>query len=178
MLPYHLLWHWQKEACETEWREKRPCCVTIIVKNAQGQHVLFIAPITSKSPTDGRLAIEMPETEARRAGLDTVTRLWVMVDELNADILEASYVLEDRSPMGQFSSAFTDIVRRQIKWNIRLVQFQELPDCGLKDIITSGRPESALAPEFGWRQSKAASEQCREMADATISDRQGCIGDA
>lgn len=112
---YHYLWHWQKEAGETEGRKKRPCCVTIVVRNEQGQHVLFLAPITSKSPTAGRLAIEIPETEARRAGLDTVTSLWVLVDELNADILEESYVLEDRAPMGQFSSAFTDMLIRAVQ---------------------------------------------------------------
>ncbi len=39
--------------------------------------------------------------------------LWIMVDELNVDILEASYVLENRTPLGQFSAAFTNMVIRR-----------------------------------------------------------------
>ena len=84
--------------------------MTIIVTNAKGQHILFIVPITSKSPKKGQIALEIPETEARRAGLDTVIPLWVMVDELNADVLEASYVLEDRTPRGQIGNMFTDMI--------------------------------------------------------------------
>ena len=84
--------------------------MTIIVANAKGRHILFIAPITGKSPEKGRIALEIPETEARRAGLDAVVPLWAMVDELNAGILEASYVLEDRTPRGQSGNMFTDMI--------------------------------------------------------------------
>ena len=110
---YHFLWHWQKERGETEGRKKRPCCVSVVVTNDDGQHVIFIAPITSKRPQDGRIGIEIPDTEARRAKLDTTIPLWIMVDELNADLLEASHVLEDRVPRGQFSSTFTDMIIRR-----------------------------------------------------------------
>ncbi|APX18107.1 hypothetical protein [Phaeobacter inhibens] len=109
---YHFLWHWQQKNGQTEGSKKRPCCVTIIVTNSKGQHILFIAPITSKAPDSGRVGIQVPETEARRAKLDTVIPLWVMVDELNADVLEASYTLEDRTPRGQFTTAFTDLIIR------------------------------------------------------------------
>jgi len=54
---------------------------------------MFIAPITSKAPDPGRVALEIPETEARRAKLDTHLPLWVVLDELNADILETSYTI-------------------------------------------------------------------------------------
>ena len=84
--------------------------MTIIVANAKGRHILFMAPITSKSPEKGRIALEIPETEARRAGLDAVVPLWAMVDALNADILEASYLLEDRTPCGQSGNMFTDMI--------------------------------------------------------------------
>lgn len=52
----------------------------------------------------------IPETEARRAKLDTDVALWIMVDELNADILEVLYTLEDRTPRGAFSTVFTDAI--------------------------------------------------------------------
>jgi len=85
------------------------------VKDQAGNHLLFIAPITSKEPTTDRQAIVIPETEARRANLERDLRLWVMVDELNADLLEKSYTLEDRVPRGQFSQAFTDKLIRAVQ---------------------------------------------------------------
>ncbi|MBT9386877.1 type II toxin-antitoxin system PemK/MazF family toxin [Pseudooceanicola sp. CBS1P-1] len=112
---YHFLWKWQTERGETEGRKKRPSCVALVVVNKNGKHVLFIAPITSKAPTKGRTFLAIPETEARRARLDTNVPLWVMLDELNADILETSYVIEDRSPRGAFSPTFTDSILRGIQ---------------------------------------------------------------
>lgn len=112
---YHYLWKWQAEKGETEGRKKRPSCVVVVVTNADGHHVMFIAPITSKAPDPGRTALEIPETEARRAGLDTNLPLWVVLDELNADILEASYTIEDRTARGLFSQAFTDAIVRTVQ---------------------------------------------------------------
>ena len=43
-----------------------------------------------------------------------VMPLWVMVDELNAEIFETSFTLESREPYGAFSSAFTDAIVRGI----------------------------------------------------------------
>ena len=112
---YHYLWKWQADRGETEGRKKRPSCVVIVVTDRVGHHVMFIAPITSKAPDPGRTALEIPETEARRAGLDANLRLWVILDELNADILEASYTPEDRSARGSFSPAFTASILRGVR---------------------------------------------------------------
>ena len=112
---YHYLWKWQAERGETEGRKKRPSCVVVVVTNQVGQHVMFIAPITSKVPGSGRAALEIPQTEARRAGLEIDLRLWVILDELNADILETSYTLEERTPRGSFSPAFTDAILREVQ---------------------------------------------------------------
>ncbi len=115
---YHYLWRWQDAQGETEGRKKRPSCIALVVVNTKGQHVLFIAPITSKQPSADRIAIAIPETEAHRARLESDIPLWVMVDELNHDILEESYALEDRSARGQFSQAFTDTILRAVQ-NVR-----------------------------------------------------------
>ena len=112
---YHYLWKWQADRGETEGRKKRPSCVTIVIANQAGHHVMFIAPITSKAPGPGRAALDIPQTEARRARLDSDLPLWVVLDELNADVLETSYTLEDRSPRGSFSAAFTDAILREIQ---------------------------------------------------------------
>lgn len=112
---YHYLWKWQSSVGETEGRKSRPSCMALVTKNNAGQHVLFIVPITSKEPDKTRVGLRVPETEAHRAKLDKHLPLWVIVDEMNVDILEASYTLENRTPRGQFGPAFTDSVLRAVQ---------------------------------------------------------------
>jgi len=112
---YHYLWDREARKGQTEGRKKRPSCMAVVTVDAKGQHVLFIAAITTKSPVGDTVAIEIPETEAYRADLTADVPLWVVVSELNADILEQSYVLEDRTPRGRFSHAFTETVARRIQ---------------------------------------------------------------
>ncbi len=112
---YHYLWKWQGARGESEGRKIRPCCMTLVILNEQGKHLLFIAAITSKAPEGTRVGVKIPETEAHRARLDTHIPLWIMIDELNVDILESSYTLEARSPRGQFSYAFTESVVRKLQ---------------------------------------------------------------
>lgn len=107
---YHYLWNWEDKKGQEEGSKKRPSCMALVAVNAKGKHVLYIVPITSKQPSRDRLAIGIPETEAHRAKLDTHIPLWVIVDEINTDIWEESYTLEDRTPRGQFGTAFTDTI--------------------------------------------------------------------
>ena len=60
------------------------------------------------------LIIEVPQIESQRVGLETHVRKWVMLDEINTDILERSYVWEDRSPIGTFSSVFTSKIQSSL----------------------------------------------------------------
>lgn len=112
---YHYLWEREAKKGEEEGRKKRPACMTVVAMNAKGQHILFIAAITTKSPTGDTVALEIPETEAFRAKLSTNVPLWVIASELNADILEQSFVLEDRTARGQFGVSFTKAVARKIQ---------------------------------------------------------------
>ena len=57
------------------------------------------------------LIIEVPQIESQRVGSETHVRKWVMLDEINTDILERSYVWEDRTPIGTFSSVFTSKIQ-------------------------------------------------------------------
>lgn len=45
---------------------------------------------------------------------ETEGRKWVMLDEINTDILERSYVWEDRTPIGTFSSVFTSKIQSSL----------------------------------------------------------------
>lgn len=114
VIEYHYLWRWQSERGETEGRKTRPSCVVLVVANSAGNRVLFIAPITSRQPGRDRTSLAIPEIERRRAELDNIP-LWILVDELNVDVLETSYTLEDRVPIGKFGSSFTDSIIRAVQ---------------------------------------------------------------
>lgn len=86
-----------------------------LARDRNGLRHLFIAPITTKEPPSDRVAVLIPETEARRAKLDTDVRLWVIVGEVNYDILEQSYTLEDHVPRGRFSHVFVEHLAHIIK---------------------------------------------------------------
>jgi hypothetical protein len=71
----------------------------------KGDDVLVLFPITRQPPSSGRFAVEIPEIEKRRAGLDTTLRLWIILDEYNQDIVGQSFYLEPEPPLGRFSKA-------------------------------------------------------------------------
>jgi hypothetical protein len=60
------------------------------------------------------LIIEVPQIESQRVGLETHVRKWVMLDEINTDVLERSFVWEDRTPIGTFSSVFTSKIQSSL----------------------------------------------------------------
>lgn len=63
--------------------------------------------MTTQPPQTDRAALEIPDTEARRAGLSDLKRCWVMVDEYNYDVAEHSWYIEpDKKKLGRFSKAF------------------------------------------------------------------------
>lgn len=63
-------------------------------------------PITTKQPQAENLAIEIPQIEKKRAGLDQDLRQWIILQEFNADTIPGSYVLEPNSKIGNFGKAF------------------------------------------------------------------------
>jgi hypothetical protein len=71
-------------------------------------------PITTQPPQTGRHAIEIPQIESQRVGLDAHVRKWIMLDEINTDILERSYVWDDRKALGAFSAAFKSKLREAL----------------------------------------------------------------
>lgn len=104
VVKYSYLWAREQTRGEEAGRKTRPACVMLIVTGADGKLTTLIFPITSQKPLPDTSAIEIPETEARRAGL--YRPAWVIVDELNKDDLASSFALEDRKPLGRFSKKF------------------------------------------------------------------------
>lgn len=107
VLRYPYLWARQAGRGETEGRKTRPCAVILALKSGNGQTELRLCAVTTQPPRTGTHAVEVPEIERRRAGLDSSLRLWVIVDEHNVDVFEQSFYIEPQSQIGAFSSAFT-----------------------------------------------------------------------
>ena len=101
-------------AGETEGRKTRPVCIAVTVAKSDNETVVFILPITTRPPLPSRKFIEVPQIESQRVGLEAHVRKWVMLDEINTDILERSYVWEDRTPIGTFSSVFTSKIQSSL----------------------------------------------------------------
>ena len=114
---YSYLWRWQDKRGETEGRKDRPVSFVATARSQSGELYLFILPITSKEPGADRQTIELPQTELRRAGLDSTKRLWLIIDEFNLDIYERSYYFEPGEKLGSFSPAFRSVVLRAFKAN-------------------------------------------------------------
>ena len=105
VIRYPFLWSRQAESGETEGRKSRPVAVGFRAQRVTGD-VLWLFPITSQPPPEGRLVASIPATEKRRAGLDLDVPLWIILDELNEDVIGESVYLEPNAVMGRFSRAF------------------------------------------------------------------------
>lgn len=108
VVQYPYLWARQRDAGETEGRKTRPVCLVLRIKDPERDfHHLFLLPITSKQPQSDEAALEIPDTERRRAGLMRYARAWIIVGEYNYDIAERSYYYEPGVPvLGTFSAPF------------------------------------------------------------------------
>lgn len=115
VISYPYLWNWQAQRGETEGRKDRPVCVALPV-NRDGIIHLFLLAITSTKPGRDRSALAIPETEARRAGLQHGATGWVIIDECNYDIATQSHYLDvAQPPKGRFSEAFVGQIKQAFR---------------------------------------------------------------
>jgi hypothetical protein len=105
VIEYPFLWSIEALRGETEGRKPRPAAVGVRITRASGD-ILLLFPITTKQPEKDRFAVEVPDIEKRRAGIDPQMRSWLILDEYNEDIIGQSFYLEPTPPLGQFSRAF------------------------------------------------------------------------
>jgi len=112
---YPYLWHHEALDGETSGRKHRRTAVGARLTHKGGRDALILFPITTLEPPEGKLAVEVPETEKQRAGLDRSKRLWIILDEYNYDEVGYSFYLEPADPIGQFSVAFFDSVLQKVK---------------------------------------------------------------
>lgn len=108
VISYPYLWAWQQQRGETEGRKQRPVCVVIAIRGASdGNTHLVLLAISTQPPEAGRIALEIPDIERRRAGLGDLKQSWIVVDEYNYDIVERSWYIEPHQEvLGRFSKSF------------------------------------------------------------------------
>ncbi|WP_064709406.1 hypothetical protein [Rhizobium bangladeshense] len=108
LISYPYLWAWQQQRGETEGRKQRPVCVVIAIRSASdGNTHLVLLAITTQPPQAGRIALEIPDIERRRAGLGDLKQSWIVIDEYNYDIVEHSwYIAPNQEVLGRFSKSF------------------------------------------------------------------------
>jgi hypothetical protein len=114
---YAYLWAREHKHGEESGRKARPACVMILFADKVGRKTTLLFPVTSQRPAAAAEAIEIPETEARRARL--YTPAWIIVSEFNTDDLDTSFALEEREPLGTFSGKFMSIVAARAAAAIR-----------------------------------------------------------
>jgi hypothetical protein len=99
---YSYLWAREAEAGEESGRKDRPACV--LVRPSTQPELIFLYPITSMQPSNGRIAELMPAPEARRCGLTSPT--WVVLDEYNIAAESGLHDFASLKPLGTLSSPF------------------------------------------------------------------------
>lgn len=119
VFPYPYLWAHQADRGETEGRKERPVVVGVRLRPKHGQDRVLILPITSRQPDAGRHAVEIPDTEKRRAGLSVGMRLWIILDDVNDDAPGRSFYITNAAPLGRFSRAWFVPLMREFVKNLR-----------------------------------------------------------
>jgi hypothetical protein len=106
VINYPYLWVREAESGETEGRKLRPSAVALRLKRDKGADLIVLLAITSKHPAPSEAAVEIPESEKRRAGLKADKRLWIVLDEYNTDTVGESIYLIPGSLSGNFGKTF------------------------------------------------------------------------
>ena len=90
----------------------RPTAVSLLTTNKDGEAVVMLVPLTTLEPENNPFALEVPEIELRRTGLDPSVRERVIANEYNFEAYMRTYYLEASALMGEFTSKGLSILFR------------------------------------------------------------------
>ncbi len=116
VIEYQYLWRREALSGQIEGSKRRPTAVAFRLAG-MASDIIYLMPITTKEPDANAIAIEVPQIEKKRAGLDLDLRQWIILSEMNADLIPGSFVLEPNAKIGMFGKAFFQTVMRQWKEN-------------------------------------------------------------
>ena len=122
VIRYPYLWHREHEKGETGGRKPRPTAVAARLVRQGGNDGLILFALTTTAPTADREAVEVPEVEKQRAGLDRDQRVWLILDEYNYDVVGESYHLAPAPPLGRFSKAFFGPLLVEVSTRLRTMR--------------------------------------------------------
>ena len=115
---YPYLWKADAERGLTDSKDRTTCMA--VRRDVAGTDGNIISHLLLLGITDrvwiGQLALEVPDTEKRRAGLNPQRPAFVVVSEYNYDVLPHSWHYAPRSETyGKFSSKFTEDIATAIR---------------------------------------------------------------
>jgi hypothetical protein len=106
---YPYLWKRENLNREIEGRKNRPCAFVATVSDQLGRMTAIILAITGSFDGNG-IAIEIPDIEKHRAGLDGHKALWIVLSEYNYDVIGNSSYFLPTQKLGRFSASFTKTI--------------------------------------------------------------------
>lgn len=102
VIEYPYPWRREEQAGETEGRKRRETAVVARFLHQETDYIFLLA-VTATPPREGQVAFELPETEVFKIARGGASRLWVMPDEMNYDIVGRSYYLEPNANIADLS---------------------------------------------------------------------------
>lgn len=87
---------------ETEGRKGRETVIVSRFTFEAKDHIALL-PITASLPARDQTVYELPETEVRRLSRGGKARLWVVLSEINFDVVGESFYLEPDCKIGEIS---------------------------------------------------------------------------
>ena len=113
LVQYQFLWSREASKGQVEGTKRRPCAI-ILRSPLPSSDRIFLIPVTTKEPDEKIPALEIPELEARRMGLNEPMRRWIILNEINVDEIP-SYVLEPNAKIGQIGVSFFRTILLEFK---------------------------------------------------------------
>lgn len=83
VIRYSYLWDREFRAGREEGVKDRPCAVVLSTEEIEGQHRVYVLPVTHTRPVAPDEAVELPMATKKRLGLDG-ERSWIVTSETNA----------------------------------------------------------------------------------------------
>ena len=103
-------YRWAREAVagvSPDGQKDRTVFLVVTVVVSANRHVLYLLAISSKPPRENQVALSIPDTERRRAGLNRYPAAWIYISEFNRDVAEESFYFEPNARrLGAFGQAF------------------------------------------------------------------------
>jgi len=102
IIEYSYLWAREAAKGEESGRKYRPTCM--VFKTKEDPAKLFLFPITSQEPKDGRPYKVIPQLECKRAKLKYPS--YIILDEFNEDRSDMMFDVGDTKPRGSISPSY------------------------------------------------------------------------